>query len=180
MMKRSNSTKKVDLQRRRKKKSFIKKEAKSPPIHSPALVLFGAIQRILPKFGVPLDAPDTITQGLVVRSKKSDIHHYIFVMESVNGILTYSLQFVKSYRPEPDYAIENAVAFAIEGRFCFSITLDAGQCEMADAETIAGDIVQKLTACVMAHLRALPFVEELRGTIAEWASKTKRRSPLTA
>ncbi len=164
-----------------KKKEAVKK--KNPEkSYNAARELFTAIQRLLPKFGIPLDIPNIGGNGFVVRSKKAENHHYTFVMEMelANGTLTYGLQFTKSYPPEPHYAVETAVAFAVEGRFCFSVTLDAGQCGTADAEEVAGDIVQKFTACVMAHLRAMPFVEELRGSIADWAGKTKRRSPLTA
>lgn len=146
--------------------------------YDPALVLFTAIQRLLPKFGIPLDIPNVCSNGLVVRSEKSESHPYAFMMEAANGMLAYGIQFTKSYAPEPHHALENAVAFAVEENFCFSKMLDAGQCGTTDAEEVAGDIVQKFTACVMKRLCAPQFIMELREKITDWVNQTKLKNPL--
>lgn len=178
MMKKPAPAKKLNVQQRRKKKSLLKKMGKRPAIYDPTLVLFTAIQRLLPQFGIPLDIPDVCAGGLVVRSKKSERYPYAFIMEAINGMLTYGIHFTKSYPPDPHYAVETAVAFATEGRFCFSITLNAGECAAIEPTEVAGWIVQKFTACIMACVRASELIAEIESDIDAWTKATKQMDPL--
>lgn len=146
----------------------------------PVFVLFTAIRRLLPKFGIRLDIPDVHGKGIVVRSKKSEMHPYALVMELAEGMLTYGIQYTKSYPPEPHYAVETAVAFAIERLFCFSATLDSAECAATEPEEMAGQIVQRFTACVMACIRAPRLMAEIDSEISAWADEAKRENPLTA
>lgn len=178
----TSPTIRIDRKKAAKKKNLgIKpKKARQEKPLDPAMNLFTELQRLLPKFGVPLDIPSVCQHGLVVQSKKAKRHDYAFIMESMDGTLSYRITFAKSHPPEPDYAVETAVAFAIEGRFCFSETLDSHECKAADAETVAGEIIQRFTAAIMAHLRAQHLIQDIESTITAWLGTTQRENPLTA
>ena|SRR3989344_3896099 len=149
------------------------------PEYDPALTIFSRLENFLPKLGIPLCDPVVFQNGCGVESERAGDHHYVFEMQVRGGTFTYGIRFASSYRPEPEFATKNAVAHANAEHFCFSVTLSSDACRKTDTDSLAGEINQRFTACVLAHAIAPQIVAEIDTLIALRIGKVSRRNPLT-